>query len=170
MQSTEYSVVFHHVLQFTFVHNFQWISGEVEVRHRRWELAVNIFLISFQQELNCVSVFVSNLIFPGITSTTGGVPKWSQRRLVRTEFHMLCLCSIREITWNFTGFTMICFTLQAWFCNECILILGRGDVQQQAKSNTHVQDLISIPENQRTIVNYITNHKYQSNREPSLLL
>jgi len=44
------------------------------------------------------------------------------------------------------------------------LILGRGD----AAAVQQVQDMISIPDDQRTIVYYIINQKYQSNRDLSL--
>ena len=40
------------------------------------------------------------------------------------------------------------FMFQAWFCNECVLILGRRD----AAAVQQVQDMISIPDDQRTIV------------------
>merc|ERR1712210_185667 len=52
-----------------------------------------------------------------------------------------------------------------WFCNECVLILGR---EGAAAAVQQVQDMISIPDDQRTIVYYIINQKYQSNRDLSL--
>ena len=44
------------------------------------------------------------------------------------------------------------FMFQAWFCNECVLILGRGDAAAAAVQQ--VQDMISIPDDQRTLLYY----------------
>ena len=73
----------------------------------------------------------------------------------------------QEITWNFTGLA-ISFCFQAWFCNEWILILKRGDVTTAVQG---VQDMISFPhDNQQQLNNCRLCYKSEIQSKWHLLL